>query len=369
MKLPNIDSASNGNQNEYALTKSYELRYLPALNGLRGVAVLLVFLFHADINGFSGAFLGVDIFFVLSGFLITMLLVQEYERRGGICLKLFYIRRALRLMPALVFLLSVYLLFIFLWPHDVQQQARELEDTLFALLYISNWTRALDMQRPSLLGHTWSLSMEEQFYLIWPILLGFTLKGGFRRSLLVTISLLLASWGWRLWLLHQGASWDRLYNGFDTRADMLLFGCLVALLLRSGYLGFWQKKPGLARALVFIATGSLSAMVPQLDWQQNSLYVWQHALIGLSSAILIIEIVSMPKGILSTFLQRRWLVWTGKLSYGIYLWHYPLLQTPFTAGLPIPQRFVFTFLLTLIFSVFSWYVIEQPVLALKKRFR
>ena len=122
----------------------------PALDAIRGIAVILVFLFHAGVQGFSGAFIGVDVFFVLSGFLITLLLLQEYQAKGSICIRKFYMRRVLRLMPGLVFMLALYLTVINFRYQDAGARLRQLQDAFIVLFYAANWTRAFELNRPDM---------------------------------------------------------------------------------------------------------------------------------------------------------------------------------------------------------------------------
>ncbi|MBV5302654.1 MAG: acyltransferase [Chlorobium sp.] len=345
------------------------LPHNPALDALRGIAVTFVFLFHAHIKGFSGAFIGVDIFFVLSGFLITLLMLLEHEAKGSISLPKFYMRRVLRLMPGLVVMLLTFLVVIFLRFHDAATRLHHLQDALIALFYAANWTRALELNRPDMLGHTWSLATEEQFYLLWPLfmLLLLPLTKGFRTLLIA--ALLLLSWAWRVYLLFEGASWNRLYNGLDCRADMLLAGCLLAALWHGGYLDGWRRSPIVSKILLVAACIALVAISGSVDWQQPPLYLWGYAVIALATAIVILEIVSLPKGLFSRLLSRKWLVWSGKISYGIYLWHYPVILL--LDGV-IPNNNLRAFiaaLITLLLAVLSWYGVEQPFLQLKQRFQ
>ena len=340
------------------------------LDALRGIAVILVFLFHAKVESFDGAFIGVDIFFVLSGFLITLLILQEHQIKGSISLKKFYIRRALRLLPGLVFLLMVFLAFVNFRFHDPATKLRQAEDALIALFYAANWTRAFDLDRPDLLGHTWSLSAEEQFYVIWPLFMLFLLRmTAFVRSTGIA-GLFFLSWGWRLILLSQGASWNRLYNGLDCRADMLLAGCLLASLWHAGYLDFFARSRFFLRTIVVLASICLAIMSSFADWQKSALYLWQYPLLALATAIIILEIVASPDAAFSRLLNRRWLVWPGKISYGIYLWHYPVIVLLEQEAI-IQNRNVQVLtaaLVSLFFATFSWYAVERPFLRLKSRF-
>ena len=150
--------------------KEFKPGYVPALDGIRGIAIICVMIMHSGFKLFKGGFIGVDIFFVLSGFLITYLLVREYDRHDEqVNLKAFYARRALRLGPALILMLignSLWGIFFF----TPAESMSNLEDALIALFYMANWARAFEIHAPRFLGHTWSLSIEEQFYILWPMI-------------------------------------------------------------------------------------------------------------------------------------------------------------------------------------------------------
>ena len=344
------------------------MQHSAALDAIRGIAVIFVFLFHAGIRGFSGAFVGVDIFFVLSGFLITLLILQEYEGKGSISLKKFYMRRILRLIPALVFMLALYLTVINFRYQDAGARLRQLQDAFIVLFYAANWTRAFDLGRPDILGHTWSLSIEEQFYMLWPLCMLFLLRlrGSFR-SILIAV-LFCAAWAWRVYLLSAGASFNRLYNGLDCRADMLLAGCLLASLWHAGYLGFWNRRRALSRALVAMACVGFAVMCGCGEWENASLYLWQYPLVALAAAMVILEVAAAPGGLFSRALNTRWLVWPGKISYGIYLWHYPVIALLDKVVVNKNLKAVTAALLTMLFATISWYAVERPFLRLKRRF-
>jgi len=345
------------------------LSHNSGLDALRGIAITLVFLFHAGIQGFSGAFIGVDIFFVLSGFLITLLLLQEHQTKGKISLRKFYIRRMLRLLPGLMLMLLTYLAYVNFHVGDSTVKLHELQDALIALFYAANWTRAFDLNRPDILGHTWSLSAEEQFYIIWPLFIRFLLPlSGLLRSLIIAL-LFFLSWAWRAYLLSHGASWNRLYNGLDCRADMLLAGCLLASLWNTGYLDFWPNSKLFSRIFVFISFIVLAVMSNTVDWQKAPLYLWQYPLVALGTAIIILEIVSLPGGFVNKTLNRKWLVLAGKISYGIYLWHYPVISQLKEIRVSTKLQPIVAALLTVFFAVISWYGIERPCLKLKHRFK
>jgi peptidoglycan/LPS O-acetylase OafA/YrhL len=215
------------------------MTYNPSLDGIRGIAVILVILLHVQVFiyhntpvfgwlDFSGGFLGVDIFFVLSGFLITGLLIHEYQQTKSISLKNFYLRRVLRLIPALVLLLLVTILYaaIFL----AQEVARQtIMVSGLAILYLTNWAFAFHWVPGSdLLGHLWSLSVEEQFYLLWPVALVvlFTLKLPRRMIIVATMAAIVFICLHRIDLLSEGAQLSRVYPASDVRAECFFVWCL-----------------------------------------------------------------------------------------------------------------------------------------------
>ena len=205
--------------------RANDLKYEPAFDGLRALAIIFVFLVHAWESAFPGGWAGVDIFFVLSGYLITTLLTNELSETGTIDYRNFYIRRVLRLWPAFaVFLLVVVLEMSVRAPNIWSFGAVGL-----SAVYLMNWNRAFVWWSQHNLGHTWSLAMEEQFYLLWPALLVFIFS---RRAICCVLAMIIAMVTWRCFLALDGADPERTYNGFDTHGDALLIGCLLALLVR-----------------------------------------------------------------------------------------------------------------------------------------
>ena len=216
------------------------LPYLPVLDGLRALAVTAVLLYHADLRWIPGGFLGVDVFFVLSGYLITSLVLAEWRHRGSIDLKTFWLRRARRLLPALYVLLVVTLTFavVFL-PGEVAELRG---DVLAAFGYVTNWYLIFQHQsyfeavgRPSLLQHLWSLAVEEQFYLLWPLVLAVGLGVGatrwrYRRMMYLALGVATASAALMALLYRPDVDPSRVYYGTDTRATGLLCGAALAFL-------------------------------------------------------------------------------------------------------------------------------------------
>ena len=204
-----------------------DLKYEPAFDGLRAVAIIFVFLDHAWEPAFPGAWAGVDIFFVLSGYLITTLLTNELSQTGAIDYRNFFIRRVLRLWPAF----AAFLLFVVLQISMRKgPKTGSFEAVAVSAVYLMNWNRAFIWWSQDKLGHTWSLAMEEQFYLLWPALLAFIFFS--RRAICFVVALIVVMVTWRCILALNGADPERTYNGFDTHGDALLVGCLLALLVR-----------------------------------------------------------------------------------------------------------------------------------------
>ena len=203
------------------------MNYVPALDGVRAIAVLTVIVFHTFYDRFPGGYIGVDLFFVLSGYLITSNLLAEWENCGRIDMPRFWLRRVRRLAPGLyVFLACLAFAALF-----TKIRNDVLEAIGFAATYTMNWARAFELGPDTVLAHTWSLAIEQQFYLIWPIVLSALLaKAGRRGAPLAILALILAVLGWRIALEAMHAPGTRIYNGFDTRADALLIGCLLAFL-------------------------------------------------------------------------------------------------------------------------------------------
>jgi len=350
---------------------SFSLGYSPPLDGLRGIAILSVMLFHADAPFLKGGFLGVDLFFVLSGFLITSLLVAEFDTYGTISLKDFYIRRILRLIPALMLLLLVFCLLSFLLLTS-EKANRNYVDALISLAYVSNWARAFSMHPPDYLGHTWSLSIEEQFYILWPIVLLCLLRVSTRRFYIVLFAIATAiiSWILRVSFLESGATLERLYNGLDTRADALMAGCAVGTALMSGLLT--SKKPRknlvLFNLTALVSFGVLCAFLIVGDWRATFLYQFGFIIIELLTVILIIDVLTNPKSIIRKFLEIKELVWVGSISYGLYLWHYPIFRIMFELNYGWSIVLIIGFPVTFAVAAASYFLMEKPILKLKKGF-
>ena len=356
----------------------FHLGYRPALDGLRGLAVLAVLVHHlgrhcSPLQAFRGGFLGVEVFFVLSGFLITELLCEEWSETNGISLGAFYARRGLRLLPALILVLAATGLYA-LVSAPPERAARIGESLLITLFYAVNWFAAFGAMPDDALIHAWSLSIEEQFYLIWPLLLLALLRGRVsRRGILGLVGAgIAASAVWRAVLGTTGASGARIYYALDTHADALLMGCLVGLLVA------WSPPDRIAGGKATARRGAgevaaalgLAALFVMTAVDRRYLHLGAYTAVHATTAALLVASLSPSPGPVARVLQWPALVWVGRLSYGIYLWHYPIfnmLGQKYTGwtGLPLVGA---QLLATLVAVVASYYLVERPALRLKRRF-
>ncbi|WP_178139161.1 acyltransferase family protein [Erythrobacter sanguineus] len=275
--------------------------YIPALDGLRAVAALLVVAFHARIV--SGGFIGVDVFFVLSAFLITGILQREISQTGAIRLSRFYLRRLARLGPALAFLLAGYIAFApLIWPSHPH-----LFDAMLAGLYVSNYSFAL-FKEPLYLQHTWSLAVEDQFYLLWRLLLPVLMRA--RIPILWLGAAYVAVICWRA---SFGDDWASYYYRADTRASGLIIGAALALYLHRLTFTPVYAWTGIGAIIVAAAFG---------EFGPTSATVFPVAEIG--AALVVGAAAHGQLGRLKIALCAPIAIRLGKLSYGIYLWHYPI---------------------------------------------
>ena len=286
------------------------LGHAPALDGLRGLAILLVVVVHA--TGYPrGGPLGVDLFFVLSGFLITTLLLEERAETGSISLRRFYARRARRLLPALGLLLVAYLVIDAAKGHD------GLKTVALAGLYFGNAVQAFHQVNPlahSGLEHLWSLAEEEQFYLLWPLLLPLVaLARRPLRILGVVLGVLVLN---RFGLAVLGASHHRLYNGPDTHADGLVAGAALAF-VRQRRVGF-AVSGTVATIGLGIGLAVLAVRRPTVLWDVFGLPLGEVACV-----IVLIAALTIPAW--TTVFSWSALRWFGGISYSLYLWHYMLM--------------------------------------------
>jgi peptidoglycan/LPS O-acetylase OafA/YrhL len=299
---------------------------VPAIDGLRGVALLVVLAFHA--NGvLQGGYLGVDLFFVLSGFLITRILLTEQRATGGIDLSSFWLRRARRLFPALLALMPGIGLYAFFVARPAELSGIR-ADAVATLAYVANWHAILSLRSywelflsPSPLEHTWSLAIEEQFYVVWPLVVGLLLRR-FGEKALVAVTLGLTALSMLAMLvLFDPARTMRVYYGTDTRAAAILAGAAFACVApRSLVLG----RVG-ARALNVtgvLALAGLGWAWSSIDGRDFFLYrggFWLAELLSLA----LLACAIAPGNVVARMLAFSPLRWLGTISYGAYLWHWP----------------------------------------------
>jgi peptidoglycan/LPS O-acetylase OafA/YrhL len=333
----------------------YPLGYNPAFDGLRAVAVLAVVCVHFSVPGFIGGAIGVDFFFVLSGYLITSLLVVSIGR--GEPLGVFYWHRFLRLAPPLVVLCVTLLAIAPLLGISSQVRA----DCLASLLYVADWTEAFHAEGiPMFLGNTWSLAIEEQFYLLWPLLLlGMLRTGGRGFALAGSLALLAVSLLWQRWIIAGGAEFGRIYNGFDTRCFGLLIGCVVALSCEhlAGVRRF-LRPAGLGGAALFLAIVASARWTPLISLG-----------VSVGAGMVIVDLAAHRNGPIQYVLSLRAPVAIGRISYGIYLWHYPImLVSTRHFALPKAAGILLGISLTLLCATASFLIVEQPARRLRGGF-
>jgi peptidoglycan/LPS O-acetylase OafA/YrhL len=345
----------------------YSLGYRPELDGVRGVAILLVLLYHSGCPYTVGGAVGVDLFFVLSGFLITTTLLEERRARGQFSFARFYARRFLRLAPALLLLVAIYCAISLVLSDN---PTHHLLDALFVVGYVSNWTRALGIDRPALLGHTWSLSIEEQFYLLWPPCLALLYR--YIRSTLCNVGFLLAAvvavMMLRPILLAAGVTPERIYNGLDTRADLLLLGCALAVGASAGMVRP-VRDPVCGPALSLIACVGIATFAVLTHWRDAFMLAWGYSVMGLLSTLLVLQCLGDANNSINRLLRLGPLVWVGKLSYGLYLWHYPIMAVMVARRDDWRIVALGGGLASVLIATASYYLVERPCLRLKRRFR
>jgi peptidoglycan/LPS O-acetylase OafA/YrhL len=347
---------------------------LPALDGIRAIAIAGVLLYHSDIFWFPGGLLGVEVFFVLSGYLITSILWTELLGEGRVALKNFWKRRARRLFPALFVMLAVAsTIFVIWYPHEV---ARVRGDVAAASTYTSNWylihgghSYFQSFARPSPFGHLWSLAIEEQFYLFWPpILIG--LWTWLRRPARVAGAIMAgaAVSVVALWLLyHTGNDPSRVYYGTDTRASALLIGSALAIMWRPWAFSSWERRhadsPWLLDFLTLTSGAVLVWAFMRFDDFSPTTYRPGLLLVSLATASLIASAVH-PNARVGRLLGTKPLRWLGQRSYSIYIWYFPvfvLTRPGVDMDVSIGRAFAIRLAITLTLAELSYRFVEQPI--------
>ena len=360
------------------LTPKRELtQQVSGLNSLRGIAVTAVLFSHVvtvnpDLRkvtpwpwinqAFSRGFFGVDLFFVLSGFLITSLLFRDAEIGAKPMLRVFYIRRVLRILPALYTLLAASLL-VALW--EGFPLSYQWNSTWSALLFISNWTfESFFLQTQDDIGHLWSLAVEEQFYLVWP--LAFVVFVRLRIHWLAVISgisaTVLAVAMYRNHLFHSELPWLFIYPKTQTRADAILIGCLAAYMYR-----FVSISSRLLRLLGYVAALAFVLVAYFYgDVEKGFLYQGGFTLIAILGGVVVLVVAVLPS-FGGSLLTSRILQWLGQRSYGLYLWHFFIFRI---FGRHVTQgshllRIALAVVVSLVITEMSWRFVERPFIRLK----
>lgn len=359
---------SQSEDRDESAARPTRLAFYPSLDGLRGVALIAILFYHSGVNWIPGGFLSVSTFFTLSGFLITSLLLYERENTGRIDLARFWSRRFRRLMPGA---LAAFVVIAALGNAigDASQLARLRWDGLSALFYVSNWRfiflgndYADLFASPSLVQHFWSLSIEEQFYLTYPLLAIVIYRWAGRRALAATLGLLsLLSTAWMAVLFAPDAPTSRLYFGTDTRVAEILLGALFAL-WHAGRPALGANSRQVASAFGLVGVGG--TFVFWFSVSESTHWLWQggFSLYALLTVAAIAGAVQ-PGGPARALLGWGPFAWLGKISYGVYLFHFPVYVTltPELTGLDHWPLFAVRIAVTFALAVTSYYFLEMPI--------
>jgi peptidoglycan/LPS O-acetylase OafA/YrhL len=358
-------SAANSHPQADGNSRAVKPHFRGDIEGLRGISIILVLLFHAKIAGFGGGFVGVDVFFVLSGFLITGLLLREVESTGRISLSQFYARRARRLLPAAALVLVVTLVVSYLMLPDLLLPGIAI-DTAAAALYVSNINFAhhatdyfASNTAPSPILHFWSLSVEEQFYMFWPAIVLLVTRKARVPRINVRATLLIvgiSSFAFAIWLLKFNAPWA--FFSLPTRAWELALGGLLAV--SKNHL---EKVPKFA-ARIFSWVGVSGVILSGLFIKESAPFPGIPALLPTISAALVIAAgVHQNKTIPTRVLESAPLRFLGRISYSLYLWHWPVLVIPAVLSitpLPLKQRILLA-LGSIVLAAITQRFIEDPL--------
>ena len=320
------------------MTAKSGIRYIPAIDGLRALAVIAVMFYHLGFSWIPGGFLGVDLFFVISGYVITRLLLDSIAESGGLNLRGFYVARARRLLPALIFMIATTTIAIGIWAPDTIK--RLLGDAPFSLTGTMNWWLVARHQdyfesigRLPLLQHTWSLAVEAQFYLIWPLVLYFILKK-FGQSKIPFAALTIAAAS-GITLLFVSFSLDaanaskvsHVYFGTDTHSIGLFLGAALAVswIPQNFHTNVSKKAQNFIDGVGIFGFVGILATFLLIDETQPTLYKIAFPLAGIFGSAIIMSIVH-PASRFAPILENKVLLWIGERSYAIYLWHWVIFQ-------------------------------------------
>lgn len=336
--------------------------YIPALDGLRALSVLTVFVYHFGFDSIPGD-LGVSTFFAISGFLITWLLLREQETVGGISLAGFYARRTIRIFPVYyVFLAVIYL--------EERMRGYEWPSGLLAagLLYVVNYFNAINGHpASSSISHAWSLGVEEQFYLLWPLALSFLIRQGrvyCSIGLIVSIGFVVLLRAYLYLVVGVGSSY--VYNAFETRFDSLAVGCLIAVANDSPKFDLFASKLARYPFLPFVTMGLL--VWSRVGWGDGYHYSAGFTVDSILLGLLLVQLVLLQKDFWWSWLEWPWVRYLGKISYSFYLFHVLGIGIGRHFAIPVlPLQFAASLLLCIGMASASYWLIERPFLELRHR--
>lgn len=342
--------------------------YYPSLDGLRTIAVGIVLCAHGGVPYFRSGGVGVDIFFVLSGFLITTVLLAEWERTGGLSFRNFYARRFLRLAPALLLTCSfVGLAKIWLTGHFPGI------DIALSLSYTANWALALYNYQLTWLNHCWSLSIEEQFYLLWPLVIA-VLERNVRskRTKIVLLIAMAATLAVRRALMVGIWSDERINFGLDTRMDTLICGAALAYFIRSWPQGRLPARLSKwnGRFLAPLAFVGLIAVIHTVTWYSPWMGWIGYVLVAGAAVVVVADLVGGSHSLLAGPLATKPMIFIGKISYGLYLLHLPVyyIVEDLMPEASLPVRLAVKVPVSLALAWASFHFIEKRCLKLKAKF-
>lgn len=340
------------------------LTYYPALDGVRGWMAIGVVLTHINSAWLPGAMIMMDAFFVISGFLITSIIWRKIRESGSINLLEFWKRRLLRLYPAMVFVVTCYMIIACI---ILEQPWPAIKDAASSLLYYSNWTKLYNYHHPSLFGHTWSLSVEEQFYLLWPLIFFAAIKFRLneRNILIILFTIAIACTIWRHYLISTGAPWSRLYYALEARMDAFVFGGVLALYHEQ--LQHWLQTRT-AKLILNLGCLIFVTLLTTSAPKELGYFYWQQSLVLALSAMIVLLLTMPKRGVVKYIFSLRLSTFLGERCYSIYLWHWPMIWLLMTQlSLSKIEILLIVLPTTLVLSTLTYECIERHFLSSRSR--